>query len=254
MTDRDCKRCKGTGKVDGWHGESRDCRCCKGTGKFSEPDFSAILELITTKRGAKDGKRKFRASCTKNLTHYSNQTEARAYFVWRMVRFHSGQDVTMPVMASLAITGDSFEPELDAFASAIAKRAFGTDMAGAMRWAGLLGGIPENAKPAGLPASAYEGGPVSDDLQIANIQPRLDKVKEIASEFGDKEPASICTCSHTGDGANSEHHDALGRHLFRSRAGSKGHGSCKKCGCTHFTWKAHRPEFLEALQKAINRD
>ena len=52
---------------------------------------------------------------------------------------------------------DPFLKELDAIADAVAKRVYGTDLAGASRWGSLLG---NHTAPAGLPATAYPGGPV----------------------------------------------------------------------------------------------
>lgn len=49
---------------------------------------------------------------------------------------------------------------LDTIVDAVAKRAFGTDRAAMHRWGSLLGFAPP--APAGLPATAYEGGPVHD--------------------------------------------------------------------------------------------
>lgn len=39
---------------------------------------------------------------------------------------------------------------------------------------------------------------------------------------------SMCGCSHSGDGENSEHSDYL--------PGAEGHGQCLKCNCRKFTW------------------
>ena len=67
----------------------------------------------------------------------------------------------MPMMAGLAVHGDPFERDLDTFASALARSVFGSDLAGASRWGALLGYVKD--VPAGLPAAAYESGPVADE-------------------------------------------------------------------------------------------
>lgn len=67
----------------------------------------------------------------------------------------------MPMTADLVVRSDPFKPELDKLAELVAKKVFGTDMAGAYRWAGALG--YNVTVPAGLPAAAYAGGPVADE-------------------------------------------------------------------------------------------
>lgn len=44
----------------------------------------------------------------------------------------------------------------------------------------------------------------------------------------DIQPRGICTCGHTGDGANSDHKDLL----------ALGHGSCRECDCPQFSWRS----------------
>jgi hypothetical protein len=170
---RNCKRCDGKrtlftqgftsleGKA--YPDSTRKCYACDGAGVFAAPDLKSLLDAVTTARGATNGKRRFRASCPKNLVHYKSRDDRRGYYVWRLARFHGGKDVTMPIMAMTAISGDPFERELDAFASLIAKACFGTDMAAASRWGQLLGNVRPQDIPADLPMSAYEGGPVADE-------------------------------------------------------------------------------------------
>jgi hypothetical protein len=66
-------------------------------------------------------------------------TERRAYYVWRMARFHGGADMCMPMMAQIRCSGDPYLPELDSLADAVAKVAYGSNMRAAQRWAPLLG-------------------------------------------------------------------------------------------------------------------
>jgi len=177
---RDCKKCKGTAinqhhwhwnpvTQEGHHGPG-PCDECGSTGKISKPDFNAIFETVTKgKKG--ETKRSFRSSKPKFVNEYRNMAEGRAYYVWRMVRFHGGADATMPVCASGCVLYDPYEKELDAFASHIAKAVFGTDMAAAYRWAGALG-YNVNV-PAGLPATAYSCGPVVDNNKPVAEQPEL---------------------------------------------------------------------------------
>ena len=169
---RACERCKGEGTVFRkgfeWEGKvypdkTEVCSRCKGTKVFSAPDCSAILETITTARGMKDGKRKFRTAFPQKLNKYADINHARAYYVWRLARFHGGKDVTMPVMAGVAIGGDPFQKELDIMAEQVAKHAFGTDLAGVYRWGALLGFADPNKIPDNLPSTAYELGPVKEE-------------------------------------------------------------------------------------------
>ncbi len=65
----------------------------------------------------------------------------QAYYVWRLARFHGGADTTMPMLASLMMHGAAKEEmdSLDYLADKVAMEAFGTDMAAAHKWSGVLG-------------------------------------------------------------------------------------------------------------------
>jgi hypothetical protein len=120
------------------------CMPCNGAGAFTTPDLDAILAAVKGRKGL----------CSKR------PADTRAYYVWRMARFHGGADVTMPMSASMDVSGDPFRVELDAIADAVAKRVFGTDLAAAHRWGRVLGHIDRDMP--GLPDSAYPGGRVAD--------------------------------------------------------------------------------------------
>ena len=151
---RPCKSCNGKGSVfhkgftslEGkvYPDTTRRCFACEGTGQFAKPDFRAILSAIKGRKGL----------CSKR------PKDRRAYYVWRMTRFHGGADVTMPVGASMEVHGDPYVAELDRLVDLVAKRVFGTDLAAAHRWGRALG-IVDRDMP-GLPGSAYAGGPVAD--------------------------------------------------------------------------------------------
>jgi hypothetical protein len=146
---RACTVCGGTGK-NSWNNKS--CFACKGKGYFPEPNYMQILEGICTSRGSKKAFRRSKPPVDESTVH-----GARIYFVWRLTRFHGGADVTMPMLAELAIEGDPYHDELDAFAGKIAEIVFGTQFAATARWGTLLGLGHVSGE---LPASAYEGGPV----------------------------------------------------------------------------------------------
>lgn len=145
---RPCKRCngekvthsKGFTALDGtvYPDRTSKCHSCDGVGEFPEVDESEIRKAITATKGKNKGK--LRASMTSPLSK-DGVSAARAYYVWRLARFHGGVDMTMPMMADLMIRGDSFRPELDKLADIVAKENFGTDLAAAFRWGRALGAI-----------------------------------------------------------------------------------------------------------------
>ena len=137
-----CTRCEGTGNSRS--NASRPCPYCDGRGRFHRPDVTFLIDQI---KGRKPG-----------TLRSKRPDQDRAYYVWRMARFHGGADVTMPITASFEVAGDPYTPLLDVVADKVAERVYGTDRAGATRWAAALGYevVPEP----GLPASAMPGGPV----------------------------------------------------------------------------------------------
>lgn len=159
---RNCTRCNGSKltiseaftSLEGVVYPRREyaCYACDGRGTFEPIDVRAILASIVGTRGASKGRL---------LSSRPDRSKgARAYFVWRWARFHGGADTCLPMMADAP--GDPFRTELDVLADAVAKRAFGTNMAAAYRWSGLIG--PSVPVPDGLPASAYPGGPAGTDI------------------------------------------------------------------------------------------
>jgi len=145
MEERSCLRCKGEGTVfhagftyEGkvYPDENKVCPCCKGNKVFWEPDYQAIKKAIISSKGVSKGKLKSSWAGTK---HYGDQGMARAYYVWRLARFHGGADPKMPMTADLVLRADPFKPELDRMADEVAKESFGTDMAAAFRWGKAFG-------------------------------------------------------------------------------------------------------------------
>ena len=145
---RPCKRCNGEGTVfskgfttlEGkvYPDEPRVCSCCNGSKTFDEPNFAAIEEACTTSRGAEKGKRKFRAAWP-GREHFRDHTVARAYYVWRLCRFHSGIDPTMPMTADLVVRADPYKPELDKLVDDLALKYLGNNIKGALRWGRAFG-------------------------------------------------------------------------------------------------------------------
>jgi hypothetical protein len=143
MTElRPCERCNGTktttrkaftytdhrtGKQTHYPDKTEPCYKCAGAGQFAAPDETAIFAKIKGRKGLRSARPAREAGSD------------RAYYVWRMARFHGGVDMTMPVMASLEIGGDPWRKELDELADKAARQFLGSDMRAAMRWGRALG-------------------------------------------------------------------------------------------------------------------
>ena len=155
--DLQCSKCGGDGQRQSLIGEMRRCVYCDGVGSFPEFDSLAILRKVFVKRKCKVVFRKSSAGGKRTTV-----LERRAYYVWRLARFHGGADVSMPVVATMECDGDPVLKQLDELSERVAKQAFGTHKAAAYRWGGAFGMLPDHP-PTGLPATAYEGGPVADE-------------------------------------------------------------------------------------------
>lgn len=141
-----CLRCEGTKVIvhkaftslDGKdYPETRyPCHCCNGRGVFPPIDKKAVLSLLIATKGKNKGR--IRAAMTSPFSS-EGVNASRAYYVWRIARFHGGKDMTMPMTADMIVRGDPFKKELDAMADQVAKAFFGTDMAAALRWGQAMG-------------------------------------------------------------------------------------------------------------------
>ncbi len=107
IENRPCVLCKGSGKRN-----EQTCPSCEGAGWFEPPAVSEILSEIFGKRG-------LRSKRPENL---------RSYYVWRLARFNSGKDMTLPLVASLSVSGDPFQPELDRLAEEATRRVRATSL------------------------------------------------------------------------------------------------------------------------------
>src|SRR5579863_7791712 len=98
---RNCRRCQGEGTIfypgftslEGmvYPDQTKPCYACQGQKVFTAPNEEKIIETITTARGATPGKRRLRIAWP-GSKHYSDHEVARAYYVWRLARFHGGVD------------------------------------------------------------------------------------------------------------------------------------------------------------------
>jgi hypothetical protein len=152
--NRNCKRCNGSGftvrEAFSYEGRSypeerKPCFSCDGKGFFLPPNVDTIIDQNIGRKGLRS----------------KRPDDFRAYYVWRMARFHGGKDVTIPMSASLEVRSDPFREELNLIADSVAAKVFGTSMAGAHRWGRALGYLNQDVP--GLPDSAYNSGPVADE-------------------------------------------------------------------------------------------
>jgi hypothetical protein len=187
---RACKSCKGSGKAYQWEYEKargeapKPCYSCQGRGWFGPPDAAAIIAAIKGRKGLRSSRPK---------------DDSRAYFCWRLARFHGGADVTMPMGAEMEVRGDPYVKELDAIADAVAQRVYGTNLAAAHRWGRLLGYLPSDKEMPGLPATAYESGPVlgfgatKPEEERNELDPTEDEVEEEAEDIQEARVRDILT-------------------------------------------------------------
>ncbi len=169
LEPRICPRCEGKGTTfskgfttqEGrvYPDKTSKCYNCDGALQFYPPNLDEILVNIKGRKGLRSARPK----------------EARSYYVWRLARFHGGADVTMPMMADLELGSDPFKKELDQISEQVAKVVFGTDMAAACRWGGLLTNVDtvKYARETNQPASAFPCGPVADGDKPQGEWPEL---------------------------------------------------------------------------------
>lgn len=150
-----CGACHGTGEqtreaftaCDGteYPRKVSECIWCEGKKYFTRPNISEIIKTI---KGRKPGTVKSK-----------RPDDSRSYYVWRMVRFHTGKDVTLPMTATLEVANDPYQDLLAALAEGISERLTGRESAGRARWRSAWYG---EAPDPSLPESAQPGGPVAD--------------------------------------------------------------------------------------------
>lgn len=146
-----------TSRIKHYPCTERPCLSCNGKGEFAPLDIQGIANAIKGRNPRK--------LCSKR------PDDKRAYYVWRLARFHGGADVTMPMGASMDVRNDPFHYELDVMADSVARAVFGTDLAAAHRWGRAFGTIDRDLP--GLPDSAYSGGRVVDCDKPAEEQAEL---------------------------------------------------------------------------------
>ena len=154
LSTLNCTRCNGAGEVEHWRhdGTMVPCDCCDGRGTFEAPDLEQLCAAI---KGRKP-----------RTVRSKRPDEPRAWFLWRMVRFHTGKDVTLPMTATMAIEGDPFKSTLDAAALIIAHHFTGKDSIGSARWRHAMHG-ESPADPAVLSLPVFDGDkPFEESLEL----------------------------------------------------------------------------------------
>ena len=138
-----CARCNGTGRLEAFEpgGADRACVWCRGNGTFPTltSQYSRVVDLL---RGKKPGLRKSRPVQAPNGCDFDTKiAHDRAYYVWRLARFHGGLDMHLPIVAELGSSADPDLKLLDAMADDVAEKFLGTKHAAALRWGRALGGV-----------------------------------------------------------------------------------------------------------------
>ena len=132
---RACEKCDLTGTRDALYGGTlKPCFECEGRGYFAPLDEEQIRADV---KGRGTPLRSAAPLKGRKVT----VRERRAYYVWRMARFHGGADVCVPMVATWFCGDDAFGVELDILAESLAREAFGTDMAAAAIWGRALGAL-----------------------------------------------------------------------------------------------------------------
>lgn len=163
----------------------RTCPTCGGTSKVTV-DPAAILTAVTVSRGPEKGKlRKSRPALP--------QDKGGAYgaaFVWRLIRFNNGSDLTMPVMAYdyVGLVGlrnpadDAVRAHLDALIDHVGNVLCGKleMMRGAAAWGRVLG-LPEADRVHAV-VSATVGMPMGNGYAVGDATDSPEAAVEAATD------------------------------------------------------------------------
>lgn len=160
FTDRPCKICSGAGTRARYGTEERiACYACGGVGTFAPPMIDWLVEAIT-KPVKGTGKRVLKRSLPVQARHPKwparrSQAAERLAYVHRMVEFHAGWDVRLPMCTD--VPGDPFLGLLDDLAEELVRVCLGRSSIGRGRWQGAMTGRYGERGPGLLPTGT-EGG------------------------------------------------------------------------------------------------
>ena len=106
-----CETCNGSGEVEHWRhdGTMKPCSDCNGRGHFDAPKLVEILTAIQGRKRVYSPRHKKEILALRS----KRPDDVRAYYVWRMARFHAGIDVSIPMMAAMDVSGDPYVEILD---------------------------------------------------------------------------------------------------------------------------------------------
>jgi hypothetical protein len=103
----------------------------ESAGQVDMPDFKTLVDAQFTKRG----ERRLRASQPFTCTDaWGNAFKTRARYIHRMIQFHNGRDMCLPMGAQFETHGDPWRSELDAIAEYVVERVYGRSSRGRARW------------------------------------------------------------------------------------------------------------------------
>lgn len=156
-----CTRCKGDGHTlsKGFRTEEgkvypskwNKCHCCEGAGWYHAPDLKALVKAVTGRKP--------------NTLRSKRPDDSRAYYVWRLARFHGGKDTCLPMGAEMEIGGDPYRDILEELAKIVAKRYFGSANVGRARWQQAFYGSHEFTDlPAVLDGPVYDSDKPESEL------------------------------------------------------------------------------------------
>lgn len=113
---------------------------------FPAPSVPAIVSALYYTNGRT---RKFRKSPPQHWGEATSLEAKRAYYVWRLARFHGGVDLTLPMTADVLCRNDPWVQELDQMAGIVARKEFGSEHASEYRWGQMLGSVVSGGVPSG---------------------------------------------------------------------------------------------------------
>ena len=133
-----CIKCDGNG-FQVLQGSKWPCDRCQD-GVFPELKLQ-LRELYNLCAGTKHTLRSSKPKVSREGSgFYTQALNRRAYYVWRMARYHGGQDLTHPDLAVKEIEGDPCIGDLNIVANWFAKETFGTCLAALERRQRMLSG------------------------------------------------------------------------------------------------------------------
>lgn len=140
-----------TGKRKSFPSKWKECMYCDGAGYFHAPEIELLVKKVT---GRKPG-----------TLRSKRPDETRAYYVWRLARFHGGKDTCLPMCAEMDAAGDPYRNVLDELARMIAKAYFGSGNVGTARWHQAMYGSHDFADvPAVIDGPVYNSDKPEEEL------------------------------------------------------------------------------------------